>query len=204
VSGARGVRGSVALGSLGLGGVLVIALALVLGLRSGPAGAGGASPRSSFSLEQARAFDEFPLFSPGRIVDGHPLTAVLRRDDRASYVSFVYGDCTAERDTGCAPPVEVQTWPLCRRSLALYEGGAAPGGTRPDWVLVRGVPGVFFDQGTRLELETGRSLVVVFASSREQAQRIADELEAVDGSITAGSPLPPPAAGRGKGGAIDC
>ena len=137
-------------------------------------------------------------------MDGHPLTAVLRRDDSASYVSFVYGDCAAERDTGCAPPVEVQTWPLCRRSLALYDGGAAPGSTRPDWVLVRGVPGALFDQGTRLELETGPSLVVVFARSREQALWIADELEAVDGSVAAGSPLPPPAAVRGKGGAIDC
>ncbi len=177
---------------------------LVLVLQPGPAGAGAASPRSSFSLEQARAFDEFRLFSPGRSVDGHALTAVLRRDDRASYVSFVYGDCAAERDTGCAPPVEVQTWPLCRRSLALYDSGAAPGSARPERVLVRGVPGALFDQGTRLELETGQSLVVVFARSRELALRIADELEAVDGSVAAGSPLPPPAAGREKGGAIDC
>ncbi len=208
MSGARAVSGSVAFGSLALGGALVIALvlALVLVLQSGPAGAGagGASPRSSFSLERARAFDEFRLFSPGRSVDGHSLTAVLRRDDRASYVSFVYGDCAVERDLPCAPPVEVQTWPLCRRSLALYDSRPAPESARPERVLVRGAPGALFDQGTRLELETGQSFVVVFARSRELALQIADELEAVDASVAAGSPLPPPAAGRGRGGAIDC
>jgi hypothetical protein len=202
VSGTRGVRGSVAFGSLALVGASVIALVLVR--QSGPAGARGALPRSTFSLEEARAVDEFLLFSPGRSADGQPLTVVLRRHDTASYVSFVYGDCAAEGDTGCAPPAEVQVWPLCRRSLALYGSGVGAGSVRPEPVRVRGVPGAFFDQGTRLELETGQSLVVVFAGSREQALEIAGELEAVDGSVAAGSDLPPPAAGRGRGGAIGC
>jgi len=207
VTGANGVRGRVALGSLvvvsGPGVALLLVLVFVLG-RSGPAAAGGALPRSSLSLEQARAFDEFPLFSAGDSVDGQPLTAVLRRDDRANFVSFVYGDCEAEGDAGCAPPAEVQVWPACRRNLGLYDGAAVRPGPVPEPVRVRGVPGAFFDGGTRLELETGRSLVVVFARSREQALRIAAELEAVDGSVSAGSPLPSPAGGRGKGGAIGC
>lgn len=177
-------------------------LALVAG-RSGPAAAGGAPPRSSFSLEQARAFDEFRLFSAGRSVDGHPLTAVLRRDDRANYVSFVYGDCEADDDEGCSPHAEVQVWPVCRRNLALYDGVAPRAASPvPERVRVRGVPGAFFESGTRLELETGRSLVVVFAASREQALRIAAELEALDGSVVEGSPLPPPAVDCWEGGAI--
>jgi hypothetical protein len=185
-----------------VGGVALTALGLV---RSGPAGAGGGvPPRSSFSLEEARALDEFPLYSAGADVDGLPLTAVLRRDDTASFVSFVYGECEAVGDAGCAPPAEVQVWPACRRSLALYDGEAA-GSPVPEPVHVRGVPGAFFDRGTRLELETGRSLVVVFAGSRAQALRVAAELEAVDGSVAAGSPLPPPASvGRGRGGAMGC
>jgi hypothetical protein len=204
VTGLRGVRRPVAVGVIALVGVLaaVLVLGLVL-VRSGPAGAGGASPRSSFSLEQVLAFDEFELFSAGYSVDGVPLTAVLRRDDTATYVSFVYGDCEPESDAGCAPPAEVQVWPACRRSLALYDGEAA-GSPVPERVHVRGVPGAFFDRGTRLELETGRSLVVVFAGSRAQALRVAAALEAVDGSVAAGAPLPPPAAGRGRGGARGC
>ena len=202
----RGVGGPVAFAALGVVGVLgvVLFLGLVLG-RSGPAGAGGAMPRLTFSIEQARAFDEFPLFSAGDSVDGQPLTAVLRRDDRAKYVSFVYGDCEAEDDKGCAPPAEVQVWPACRRNLALYDGAATSAASpEPERVRVRGVPGAFFEGGTRLELETGHSLVVIFAASREQALRIAAELEAPDGSVAAGSPLPLPVDNRGQGGAIGC
>jgi hypothetical protein len=100
----------IALGALALvGAVALTAVGLV---RSGPAGAGGGvPPRSSFSLGEARAFDEFPLYSAGADVDGLPLTAVLRRDGTASFVSFVYGDCVASGDSGCAPPAEVQLWP---------------------------------------------------------------------------------------------
>jgi hypothetical protein len=206
VTGARLIGGPVASAVLGVVGVVgvVLVLALVLG-RSGPAAAGGATPRSSFSLEHARAFDEFRLFSAGRIVDGHPLTAVLRRDDRANYVSFVYGDCEADDDEGCAPYAEVQVWPACRRNLALYDGVATRAASPvPERVRVRGVPGAFFESGTRLELETGRSLVVVFAASREQALRIAAELEALDGSVAQGLPLPLPADDRGEGGPVGC
>jgi hypothetical protein len=197
-------------GSLGVAGLVgaVLVLALVVGLvvvlgRSSPAGAGGAPPRSSFSVEQARAFDEFRVFSAGPSVDGLPLTAVLRRDDTASYVSFVYGDCAAEDDAGCVPPAEVQVWPACRRSLALYERETAVT-PAPERVVVRGVPAAFLDRGTRLELETGRTLVVVFARSRSQALEIAAQLEAVDGSVPPGARLPPPAPVRREGGAMGC
>jgi hypothetical protein len=202
----RSAGGPVAFASLSVVGALgvVLLLALILG-RSGPAGAGGATPRSSFSPKQARAFDEFPLFSAGPSVDGHTLTAVLRRDDRANYVSFVYGDCEAEDDEGCAPPAEVQVWAACRRNLALYDGVATHAASPvPERLRVRGVPGAFFERGTRLELETGRSLVVVFAASREQALRIAAELEALDGSVAERSPLPLPVDDRGEGGAMGC
>lgn len=205
-----GARGPVAFGSfmllgglaLGLGSVVAVVLMLA---RSVPAGAGGAAPSSSFTLEQARAFDEYRLYFPGDSVDGHALTAVLRRNDTASYISFVYGDCEAEGEAGCAPPAEVQVWPACRRNLALYDGQSLVAGSPvPERVVVRGVPGAFLDRGTRLELETGRSLVAVFAGSRENALRIAAELEALDGSIAAGAPLPPSVPRRQRGGAMDC
>jgi hypothetical protein len=198
----HGAARAIAVASLGVVGVLGVVLPLVLG-RAPAAGAGDASPRSSFSLAQARAFDEFRLFSAGLAVDGLPLRAVLRRDDAASYVSFVYGDCDAEDDAGCAPPAEVQVWPVCRRSLAPYDGNTVRS-LAPERVVPRGVPAAFFDGGTRLELETGRSHVVVFARTRAQVLEIVAELEAVDGSIAAGSPLPRPAVGLGEGGAMGC
>jgi hypothetical protein len=190
--------------ALGLPAALVaVAVGLVLA-RPGPADNGGPRARPSFSLEDARAFDEFLLFYAGPSVDGLPLTAVLRRDDTASFVSFVYGDCDASGDAGCAPPAEIQVWPSCVRSLALYD--VASGSPAPDWVEVRGVRGALFDRGTRLELGTGRSLVVVFADSRTGVLRIAAGLRAVDGSVDAGAPLPPAPAppAAEEGGAMGC
>ena len=191
------------LSPVGVLALVVLAAGLVL-VGSRPAGGAGVASSSSFSLEQALAFDAFPLYFAGARVDGLPLTAVLRRDDTASFVSFVYGDCKAASDAGCAPPAEVQVWPACRRSPALYDGAA--GSPAPEWVVTRGVRGAFFDRGTRLELQTGRSLVVVFARSRERALRIAAELRALDGSVDAGAPLPPPSprAAGGRGGAMGC
>jgi hypothetical protein len=129
-------------------------------------------------------------------VDGLPLVAVLRRDDTARYVSFVYGDCAPGGDAGCAPPAEIQVWPACRRNLALYgDSSESPSGDR---TTIRGVPAVSLDDGTRLEIQTGRSTVVVFADSGARALRIAGALRAVNDSVAYG-PLPRPAPGALEG-----
>lgn len=190
--------------ALGLPAALVAVAVGLVHARPGPADDGSPRARPSFGLEDARVFDDFPLFYAGPSADGLPLTAVLRRDDTASYVSFVYGDCDASGDAGCAPPAEIQVWPICVRSLALYD--RASGSPAPEWVEARGVHGALFDGGTRLELETGRSLVVVFAGSRARGLRIVAELRAVDGSVGADAPLPPaPALSAGeRGGAMGC
>ena len=62
-----------------------------------------------------------PALFAGDNVDGLSLTAVVRGGD-AGYVSFVYGDCEAADDAGCAPPAEVQVWPACLRHLADARG----------------------------------------------------------------------------------
>jgi len=173
--------------SLGTGVVAVCWLALA---GSGPAGNAG-------------AFNELPLYSAGDRADGLPLVAVLRRDDTANYVSFVYGDCVPEDDAGCAPPAEIQVWPACRRHLALYDSQAS-GGLAAERTSIRGVPAAVFDEGARLELQTGSSTVVVFADSRGRAARVARALRAVNGSEPAGSrPLPPPDPGALEG-TLDC
>lgn len=148
---------------------------------------------------RARALDDLVVYSAGERVDGLPLAAVLRRDGTASHVSFIYGDCTAGGDAGCAPPAEVQVWPACRRNLGLY-ASEAPLRPAVEPTTIRGVPAAFFDDGTRLELQAGRSTVVVFASSRVRVLRMAQALRSADGSVRAGGALPAPDPGALTGG----
>lgn len=155
-------------------------------------------PKSSYSLDQAQIFQDFPVYSAGDSADGIPLTAVLRRSDKANYISFVYGDCFASSDSPCAPPAEVQVWPACIRSLALYDP-TVPGAPTPEPVTIRGVPAAFFEDGSRLEIHTGRATVVVFSDSRARVLRIASALKGVNVSTPAEVPLPPPAAGAVEG-----
>jgi hypothetical protein len=103
----------------------------------------------------------------------------------------VYGDCAPLDDTGCAPPAEVQVWPACRRNLALTRRSAPPAAAAA--TTIRGVPGLSLDGGSRLELQTGRVTVVVFADSRARAARIAGALSTEDGAVAPGRPLPSPA-----------
>ncbi len=131
------------------------------------------------TLEQARAFEELPLVYAGEQVDGLPLVAIVRRDDTADYVSFVYGDCRpSSPDAGCAPPAEIQVWPAGRRNLGSYDAPRAGSGP-PELARIRGSPAAFFDAETRLELYTAQLTVVLFARSRERLGKLADALRCV-------------------------
>jgi hypothetical protein len=163
---------------------LAVVLAVILVVAT-LAACGGAAEElaplaGDLTLEQARAFEEFPLVYAGERVDGLPLVAIVRRDDTADYVSFVYGDCRpSSPEGGCAPPAEVQVWPAARRSLGAYHtsrGGTAPA---PELTRIRGSPAAFFDAGTRLELYTAQLTVVLFARSRERVGELADALRCV-------------------------
>ena len=160
------------------------------------AGAGPPGDESSpaFTLALARAFREFPLYYAGERVDGLRLVAVLRRDDTASYVSFVYGECTPGDDAGCSPPAEIQVWPACRRNLALYRG-LQPAALELEPTTIRGVRAALLENGLRLEIQTGPSTVVVFADSRARALRIAEALRSVNGAVHPGAAFPDPAPG---------
>lgn len=158
--------------------------------------AGGAAPRAdAISFELGSFGSPEPLFFAGERWEGLPLTAVLRRFDPVEYVSFVYGDCAPDDDAGCAPPVEIQVWPACRRHLALYDSSWQD----LDRLAVRGVPGAVLDRGTRLELQSGRSTIVVFADSRQRLSRIAAGLRPVDAPTASSAPLPPAAPGAVEG-----
>jgi hypothetical protein len=147
-------------------------LASVVALVGDPDGPGG-----RLSLEEARRFDEFPLYYAGQEVDGLPLTAVLRRDDSADYVSFVYGACTPASDAGCAPPAEVQVWESADRNAGSYDL-SAPGSPPLERTRIRGRPAAFVGDGA-LEIYADESTVVVFAGTRDRRLAIAKALRCV-------------------------
>ena len=158
---------------------------------------------TSAGVGQPGSVASYPLFNAGDRVDGLPLATVLRREDSAEFVSFVYGDCVARDDVGCAPPAEIQVWPACHRNLGLYDDATDRGAPAVERLFLRGVPALLFDDGTRLELETGRSTVVVFAGTRGRALRIAAALRAIDGSVLPSRPLPEPLRMEG-GDPVEC
>jgi hypothetical protein len=156
---------------LALAGAVAALVAFGIDLRGEPGG--------NFTLEEARAFEEYPLAYAGEEVDGLPLTAILTRDDTARYVSFVYGDCIAQSDGGCAPPAEVQAWPASARNPGSFET-SAPGSPVPEPTRIRGVPAAFVGE-TQVELYAPGATVVVFARTRERAVAIANELRCMRG-----------------------
>lgn len=126
----------------------------------------------------------FETFSAGPSLDELPLTYTERRCGGASpatstnYLSYIYGDCEiAEGATGCQPPLEIQTWPACQRFLANYSfrGKPLPHRRLPSQDGAVVVEFNFaFDK--RIEVYTGSSTVVIFATSRDLALEAAEML----------------------------
>jgi hypothetical protein len=139
----------------------------------------------------------FTNYSLGASFDGLSLTHAARRCDmpypgeagRANFTSYVYGTCEPDFDApdgeadggdgNCTPPLEIQTWPACERSLADY---LRPDGTLAEHVrsTLRGAESALFLDEHRLEIYTGTSTVVIFADSddllRKAANAVATEL----------------------------
>lgn len=177
----------------------ITALLLVVALaRASGAGIADAPVRGNFSLAEARAAPGLDLYYAGASIADLRLTAVERRGDSATYVSFLYGDCSVSDDQGCALPLEIQTWPACTRNLSLYAAGD-PFAPRPELGRVRGVPAGISDDGRQLELQTGSLTVVIFGATRALVNRAAAALRGVDDPDLPGDPLPPPAAGAVEG-----
>jgi hypothetical protein len=150
------------------------------------------------SLAQARAA-EIPTYYPGNSAEGNPLNVILRGYNRSPIndIDFIYGDCVATSETGCAPPIEVQVWPACMRNLSFYDG--SPGALPAERTTIRGAPAAFLDNGARLEIQTGIVTIAIFASARDEALRVANALRGLNVNLGAGKPFPPPAKGALEG-----
>jgi hypothetical protein len=130
----------------------------------------------------SRAPVNFETYSVGPSINGRPLTYTERRCGagpvaaRVNYLAYIYGDCSIRPgESGCRPPLEIQTWPACQRFLAKYSFRSKP---LPHRFLSTGggaeVVEFSFAAGSRIEVYTKASTVVIFAADRDRA------LEAVD------------------------
>ena len=159
------------------------------------------------SAAHAGSFERFALYWLGDSFEGLPLAAVTRRTDarvdgesvRADFVGFVYGDCVARDESGCAPPLEVQVWPACERTLADYTLTPSADPLPHEPTIVRGVPAAYFEEGLRLELYAGDVTIVVFGLDRTRIQRAAAALRAANALAGHGPMLPRPVPGAIEG-----
>jgi hypothetical protein len=166
------------------------------------------------------AASNFEVFSAGASVAGLELSGTARRCDPgaaadeapANYVSYIYGECEISPGaTGCREPLEVQTWPACQRSLANYTFEGKP---MPYKVLGKQegaeVVEILFPYGSRIEVYSKSSTIVIFASESSVAQAAVESLTAQEvgeppatqaAELTEENPggLGPPAAGAMEG-----
>ena len=150
------------------------------------------------AVEEAREFDGYRVFWLGERFRKHELTHASRgeRKGQATF-SFVYGDCEAESDSGCAPPYQLQNYHACARNLADYEG-PKPKRRKP----IRGAAVYEFGDGgmfDRLEVYTGRTTIMVVAPTAAKARRVVRRLESINGTIAPEDRLRPPARGALEG-----
>jgi hypothetical protein len=122
----------------------------------------------------------FEIFSAGPSVAGVPLTDFKRRCDGttpvdeppANFTNYFYGHCKIEGSAdGCAPPLQIQSFPACQRSLADYslEGRPLPYRELPE---IGGAEVVEIDLmgEKRIEVYTGATTIVIFAATRGLAE----------------------------------
>jgi len=188
----------IALAVIGLGMVAVVAASLGL-----IGGGRTVTPKGNFSVAKAQSFRGFPVYYPGESVNGYPLTAVARdplgpmRKNQES-VLFMYGTCKLPPgEGGCSLPVSVSNEPACSRNLGMYGGGF--GSPVPHPTRIRRATGSFFEGGSRLELQTGTTTVVIFAFSKRKTLAVARSLRGVNIPVSASDPLPPTAPGALQG-----
>ena len=93
----------------------------------------------------------FTEYDAGPAVAGIGREARVTDCGRRPFVTYIYGTCKASSDSGCAPPLEVQTWSACHRKRSLL-GGAHLGLSRGQTTIV------IFARSERLARAAARAL----------------------------------------------
>jgi hypothetical protein len=143
---------------------------------------GGDGVGGNWTIEDARAFDEYPVYWLGEEFDGLPLTNISYTH-RENTVFFAYGDCEPPKDGGCAPPLEIIIEPCRQNPPGRYATSL------DSLVEIRGAKAALQRE---FVLWTGEVAVTIFAE-RELAVEAANALVSVrDGPEAAAKPLEPP------------
>jgi len=150
----------------------------------------------------------FVVYSLGTEFEGLPLNSQERHCSyappgappqvRQNVVLYTYGTCEPPPgEGGCPPPVSVQTKPRCETGFSPASHHNPLAGKE----RIRGVDARVYDGGYRLEVQSGGSMVTIFADSRAQLLRAGRALvkapakpsDAVkEGDVSAPLPSPPP------------
>jgi hypothetical protein len=160
-----------------------------------------------FSVEDARHFDEYPVYWLGESFQGLPLTDVARMDWPGAFpgkpyndpwheVSFTYGDCDiAPGEESCAMPLSVGVRPYCEVPPEVIAEGAK---TAPPEVI-RGATVQRLASGT-LQMWTGNVTVNIAATDQDNLMLAAQNLVRLNGD---GKPSTP-SENLGPPDEIDC
>jgi hypothetical protein len=144
-------------------------------------------------LSDAREPGSPPAYWLGEEFEGLALVADAGSPGRPT---FVYGTCEPppESESGCAPPLQLQHWPLSARQPGMFE--IAPGRRTSCRVLdVRGITAATFETTGGVEVYLGDRVVVLFGRP-ELIRKAMTELRPVRSQEPA---LPPPAASALEG-----
>jgi hypothetical protein len=115
---------------------------------------------------------------------GFPLAGVLVPPNGAgNSTSFIYGDCEPSGDSGCAPPLELQTWSICDR----HPNDEA----RSRLTSLRGAKADFAPGESRVEIYTDSKSVVIFSDVAGLAERAAKNVEPFATPRTSSDLTPP-------------
>lgn len=160
----------------------IVVLALIVTLAAGCSLFDGSS--GDLTLDEVRELPGPAPYYVGEEFGGLPLTAIT---GTSMPLTFIYGDCEPSGDDGgCAPPLEVQVWPIDRRPPGIISEMLDC-----QRVTVRGAQGAFYG-GPDLDLYVGDQTVVIFAENREMALSAAEALRTVDDDGVGAGDLPPP------------
>jgi hypothetical protein len=146
---------------------------------------------SEAALVEAQTFPYFRIYWVGPRFEGRPLAAVDGTESYSTTIgdSVYYGDCVTNKGVlggggSCRLPLQVTTVIYRRHSNA-------PLGPQSN-VLIRGVPGVVYDEGRSIELYTGRTSIDIFSATPAGTQRAAWALRTLNTPSSTSTDLPPP------------
>lgn len=148
-------------------------------------------PLSETALVEAQTFPYYPIYWVGPRFEGRPLAAV---DGTKSYSTTIgdsvyYGDCVNNKGLlggggSCRLPLQVTTVIYRRHSNA-------PLGPQSN-TLIRGVPAVIYDEGSSIEMYTGRTSIDIFSDTPAGALRAAQAVHTLNAPGTDSGELLPP------------